>query len=75
MIVGGLTTIVKVCAAEVCWNWSVAVTLIGNEPVCVGVPDRVPVLFEKAIPGGSVPDSLHVKGCCALLPLALNVKL
>jgi hypothetical protein len=43
-------------------NWSVAVTLIGNDPVCVGVPERAPLLASSINPLGSVPDSLQVKG-------------
>src|SRR3954451_15958233 len=33
---------------------SVTLTVIGNEPVCVGVPDRTPAL-DRVSPAGSVP--------------------
>ena len=36
---------------------SVAVTLIGNVPACVGLPDSVPVPVLNAMPVGSAPDS------------------
>ena len=68
-----VTTIVKFAAAEVCWNWSVAVTVIWDDPVCVGVPESVPVLLANASPAGNVPVSLQVNGCCKLLPVAVRV--
>ena len=40
---------------------SVAVTVIGNEPVCVGVPERTP--FAASVrPAGSVPLALTFAG-------------
>src|SRR5438270_527933 len=33
---------------------SVAVTTIGNEPFCVGVPERTPVALLRVMPAGSV---------------------
>ena len=67
-----LITIVKSAGAELCLDGSVTVTVIGNDPVVVGVPDRVPVLLENVSPVGSAPDSLQVAGCATI---AVNVKL
>src|SRR5437763_1726436 len=39
---------------------SVAVTTIGNEPVCVVVPERTPVEALRAMPPGSAPLSDQV---------------
>ena len=38
----------------------VAVTVIGNEPDCVGVPESSPVAVLNVMPVGSVPVRLHV---------------
>ena len=42
---------------------SVAFTVIGKEPVSVGVPESTPVA-DKLIPAGSVPVKLQVMGAC-----------
>ena len=34
---------------------SVALTVIGKEPVCVGVPERTPVAGLSVRPAGNVP--------------------
>src|SRR5262245_46604617 len=49
---------------------SVAVTVIGKLPVCVGVPDSVAVPVLTVIPVGSVPVSAHVMA--PLPPLCVN---
>ena len=40
--------------------WSVAVTVIGKLPFCVGVPERTPVTELRVMPVGSVPLFDHV---------------
>ncbi len=50
---------------------SVAFTVIGKVPVCVGVPERTPAV-ESDIPVGSVPLAI-VKVAVPRMPLAVNV--
>src|SRR5258706_1720874 len=46
---------------------SVALMVIGNDPVCVGVPERTPVAGLSVRPAGSVPLlSENVTGAMAL---------
>ena len=49
--------IVKLEVVAVALLLSVTVTVIGKKPVTVGVPEITP--FEKVMPEGSAPDSLH----------------
>ena len=62
------TLSVKFCFAGVSIPFE-AVSMIGNVPVTVGVPDRTPPL--NVTPAGSVPDSVMVG---VGLPEAVNVK-
>ncbi len=55
-----------------CGKASVTVTVMGKEPVLVGVPESTPAL-ESVNPGGSGPVSVHV--CAPIPPNAENVKL
>lgn len=41
---------------------SVTVTVMGNEPVAVGVPERVPLLAKFRPAGSRAPLSLQVYG-------------
>src|SRR5438270_5849995 len=39
---------------------SVTLTVMGNEPLSGGVPERTPLLESSVMPAGSAPVSLHV---------------
>ena len=65
---GGWTFSVKLCWAGASMPL-VAVRVMGNVPLAVGVPDRTPPL--KVTPAGSVPDSVMTG---AGLPDAVGVK-
>jgi hypothetical protein len=52
---------------------SVTVTVIGNEPVCVGVPERTP-FGARVRPAGSVPLA-RVKTGVPMAPVCVNVSL
>src|ERR1700716_2125783 len=57
---GAETTMVKGVMTD--WPWlSVTVTMMGNEPGTVGVPESVPLL-AKIRPAGRAPFSLQVRG-------------
>src|SRR5215510_9354883 len=66
------TSIVKFWGDALRASESTTIKVIGNGPVLVGVPDRVPS-FARFRPGGSAPVSLQVSG--ASPPLAVNRKL
>ena len=67
-----VTPIVKFWGVALRPRESETITVIGNEPIAVGVPARVPPV-AKLRPGGSGPVSLQVRG---LTPsLAVNVNL
>src|SRR5258708_7013813 len=65
------TTSVRVFVIEACVA-SVTVTLKGNDPLAVGVPEMTPALLNER-PGGKgpEPDRLHVSG--ATPPVACKV--
>ena len=44
----------------------------GKEPICVVVPDRLPVAPFSVIPVGSVPDET-VHAAVPRMPVAVNV--
>ena len=56
----GKTWMVKSCDAT-CPTPSVTLTVMGDEPVDVGLPVRLPSV-PNVIPGGSAPVSLQVNG-------------
>src|SRR3954452_17326714 len=54
---------------------SVALTVIGNEPVCVGVPERTPVVELSVTPVGNVPllrENVFVPIAAGAVKLWLN---
>ena len=51
---------------------SVTVTTIGNEPVCVGVPESMPFVASVR-PAGSVLDVVNV--VAPIAPVCVNVSL
>ena len=63
---------VKACGTEFWPSASCAVTVMGNDPVVVGVPESTPsaLKFEA---GGNAPVSLQLSG--ASPPVAVKVKL
>src|SRR6476619_5791591 len=55
------TSIVKFCGTA---SWPIeswTLTVIGNDPATVGVPERTPPLLNDK-PDGNAPVSLHVSG-------------
>ena len=71
VIVGQVMTSVYVADVPKQPFVSVALTTIGNEPVCVGVPERCPVEEFSVRPVGSVLDVDHV--AVPRTPQAVNV--
>jgi len=67
-----VTTIVKFCGADSRRRESCTCSVMGNEPVAVGVPVKLPEEVSNVKPGGNPPVSVHVNGGCP--PLA-TVKL
>ena len=53
---------------------SVALTTIGNEPLCVGVPERTPVEPFSVMPAGSVLAVLYVTVPMVLAEVKVTVK-
>ena len=72
------TSMVKFAGVEFCLNWSVAVTMIGNELVIVGVPESAPVLAEQLATLEEISEYGFVAGTgpavSAALPPARGVR-
>ena len=66
--------ITTVIFSEVSPTLFVAVTVKGNDPAVVGVPDNTPVVALKVKPGGIVPPVID-HDISAGTPVASNVKL
>src|SRR5207244_1718402 len=78
VVVGGFVTVmtwqlmVRVYVAPVPWQplLSVTLTTMGNEPVCVGVPERTPAV-ESVRPAGSVLAVVNV--AVPMAPLCVKI--